>query len=97
MQKIKKLKLKPAVKDKRRYLLIAEGDNKKIEKSILEYIGVLGFAKADYMKVRVGGKFSGKTVGAIQRGELENIRAALALGGIRVEKVGETLRGLGAK
>lgn len=89
--KQKKLKLKPSMRDNRRYLII-DGENEKIEKAILDYIGILGFAKAAYVKVDSSG---GKTVGAVRRESLNDVRAALALAGISVEKVSGTLRGLG--
>ncbi len=88
---MKKLKLKPAHRDKRRYLLIDEKDNKKIEGALLDYLGILGFAKAAYMKVK---SVNGKTIGAVLRKELENVRAGLGLAGISVLKVSGTLKGL---
>jgi len=90
-KKPKKLKLRPSAKDNRRYLLINERDNKKIEKAILEYIGSLGFAKSAYMNVRQN---NGKIIGAVRREELEKVKASLTLAGIKVEKVSGTLKGL---
>jgi hypothetical protein len=95
MVKIKRLKLKPSSRDKRRYFLIG-ANNAKVEAAILEYIGVLGFAKSAYMVVSAKG-FSGKTVGSCLTKGLNDIRAALAMAGIRIEKVGGTLKGLGGK
>jgi len=89
--KNKQLKLNPANRDKRRYLLINEKSNTKIESSILEYIGVLGFAKSAYMKVKTQGN---KTVGSCLREELNNVQAALTLAGIKTEKVSNTIKGL---
>jgi RNase P/RNase MRP subunit POP5 len=89
---IKRLKLKPSEKDRRRYF-IAKAGNPQIEKAILEYIGVLGFAKSAYMKVEIKG-FSGKTVGSCLADSLDEVRAALGLGGISIEKVSGTLKGL---
>lgn len=91
--KSKKLKLKPSVRDKRRYLLIG-AENAEIEKAILDYIGVLGFGKAGYMKVK---SIGGKTVGSVVRGSLNDVCAALAMGKIKIEKVSGTLKGLGKK
>ena len=88
----KKLKLKPSARDKRRYFL-TRASNKKIEESILEYIGVLGFAKSAYMKVN-SKDFSGYTVGSCLVKSLEDVRAALAFSGISVELVSGTLKGL---
>ena len=53
--KVKKLKLKPSARDKRRYFLVG-AKNAKVEAAILEYVGILGFAKSAYMPV--GGRWS---------------------------------------
>ena len=101
MAKIKKLKLKPSARDKRRYFLVG-ASNAKVEAAILEYVGVLGFAKSAYMPVRAvsgkavaGSRFKGKTVGSCLVKSLNDVRAALAFAGIRIEKVSGTLKGLG--
>jgi len=92
MVKVKRLKLKPSARDKRRYFLIG-ASNAKVEAAILEYIGILGFAKSAYMKV-ISGEFKSKTVGSCLVKSLEDIRASLAFVGIRIEKVSGTLKGL---
>jgi RNase P/RNase MRP subunit POP5 len=89
--KLKKLRLRASEKDNRRYLLIKEKDNEKIERAILDYIGILGFAKSAYMRVKF---FSGGIVGAVRRESLNDVRAALSLAGISVERVSGTLKGL---
>ncbi len=88
----KKLKLKPSARDKRRYFLVG-ATNAKVEAAILEYVGVLGFAKSAYMKVN-SGEIKGKTIGSCLVGALNDVRAALAFAGIRIEKVSGTLKGL---
>ncbi len=92
MAGIKRLKLKPSARDKRRYFLI-KSSNAKVESAILEYIGVLGFSKAAYRKVN-SDKFPGRLVGSCLVGSLNDVRAALALAGISVEKVSGTLKSL---
>ena len=92
VKKGKKLKLKPSARDKRRYFLV-RATNAKVESAILEYIGALGFAKSAYMKVNMK-DFSGWLVGSCLVKSLEDVRASLALAGIRVEKVSGTLKGL---
>ena len=94
---VKKLKLKPSARDKRRYFLVG-ASNAKVEKAILDYIGVLGFGKSAYQQVS-GDRFqaSGKTVGSCLVKSLEDVRAALAFAGIRIEKVSGTLKGLSGK
>lgn len=91
MVKVKRLKLKPSARDKRRYFLVS-ANNDKVEKAILEYLGVLGMAKAAYMKVKSVG---GKTMGSCLRKSLNDVRAALGMVGIKIEKVSGTIKGLG--
>ena len=106
MGKVKKLKLKPSVRDKRRYFLV-KASNAKVEVAILEYVGVLGLAKAAYMRIKdsygvsgfrgfgvSGAKKDGYIVGSCLVKSLEDVRAALAFKGIRIEKVSGTLKGL---
>ena len=92
-KKEKVLKLKPSAKDKRRYLLIDESSNKKVEEAILKYIGELGFAKSAYMYVKLPG-MGNKIVGSCLRKELIDVKTALSLAGIKVKKVAETLKRL---
>jgi hypothetical protein len=88
----KRLKLKPSARDKRRYFLV-RASNVKVEAAILEYVGVLGFAKSAYMYVKKSGT---KIVGSCLVKSLDDVRAALAFAGIKIEKVSGTLKGLGA-
>jgi len=87
----KKLKLKASQRDNRRYLLI-NGSNEEVERAILDYIGVLGMAKAAYMKVKENNK---QVIGGVLRESLNDVRAALGLAGLKVERVSGTLKGLG--
>ena len=89
--KAKRLKLKPAHRENRRYLVINCDLNEKVEKAILEYLGVLGFAKSGYMFVKKKGS---KIVGSCVREELEKVKAAFVMTGISVGKVSGTLKGL---
>jgi RNase P/RNase MRP subunit POP5 len=93
MAKIKRLKLKPSARDKRRYFIVDSSNDESLKKNILDYIGILGMAKADYKTVK---KSKGKIIGSCLREELNNVRAGLALAGISIEKVSGTLKGLGA-
>jgi RNase P/RNase MRP subunit POP5 len=83
-------KLKPAQKDNRRYLLIC-GDNEKVEKALLNYLGVLGFARAGYMLVK---KKKKKIISSVKRKEIEKVKAALCMEGLKIERVSGTLRGV---
>ncbi len=90
---MKKLKLKPSARDKRRYFVINSDDKKKIEIALMDYLGILGMAKARFMFVKKLPK--GKIIGSCERSELNDIRAGLIYGGFSVEKVSGTLKGLG--
>ncbi|RMD46214.1 hypothetical protein D6829_00075 [Candidatus Pacearchaeota archaeon] len=94
-KKAKRLKLKPSIRDRRRYFLVKAKDD-EIKKAILDYIGVLGFAKSAYMGVKTN-KFKGFFVGSCLAKSLEDVRAALALKGINIEKVSGTIKGLERK
>lgn len=85
------LKLKASARPNRRYLLI-QGGKEDVEKTILDYIGILGWAKADPFFVE---SKAGKVVLAVEREELENVKAALSVGKeTLVLKVSGTIKGL---
>lgn len=84
-------RLKPSMRERKRYLLLEGKVSKKdIETIILDYIGILGYAKA-------GVSFVKKNVLAVNRGSLNEIRAAFSVSplNIKVKKVSGTLKGLG--
>jgi RNase P/RNase MRP subunit POP5 len=85
------MKLKPSDRMNRRYLLV-KGSRQDIEKAILDYIGILGWAKAAPDFIDHGEKI----VVAVTREELTNVRAAFALAksNIQVLRVSGTLKGL---
>jgi RNase P/RNase MRP subunit POP5 len=86
-EKIKRLKLKPSQRSKKRYF-IAKASFEEIEKAILEYLGILGAAKANLIKVS-------QNIFCCNRESLNEVRASLALAGIKIEKVSGTIKGLG--
>lgn len=92
-KKSKQLRLKPTQRDNRRYFIVDSLDQKEIENAILKYIGVLGFSKAAFMFVK-DEKIIGKTIGSCDRVSLINVKTALILSGIKVEKVASTIKGL---
>lgn len=87
-----KLKIKSSDKIKRRYLLLEAKSKSEVEKAILDYIGILGWAKASPLFVQD----SDKLILAIERKSLTNIRAAFELSPekIKVLRVSGTLKGL---
>lgn len=90
----KRLKLKPSARDNRRYFLIDCKENKEIEKAILDYIGILGFAKSAYMFVK---KENEKIIGSCLRENLDPVLASLAFAKLNVLKVSGTLKALGQR
>jgi len=80
--------LKPSHREHKRYLLIAgkDANQKNIDEAVLRFVGILGYAKASPSVVKSKGE---KVILAINRSELEKIRAALKLSGkdMFVEKV----------
>jgi RNase P/RNase MRP subunit POP5 len=87
--------LKPSHREKKRYLLIAgtEANKKAIDEAILEYVGILGYAKAS-PKVILTQK--DKLILAINRKELDKVRAAFILSGkkIQVKKISGSIKNL---
>ena len=86
-----KLKSKPTGRIKKRYIFL-EGKKEDIEKAIMDYLGILGYARAAPQFVQ--GK-EAKLILSIDRKELSNVRAAFELyGNIKVKRVSGTLKGL---
>jgi RNase P/RNase MRP subunit POP5 len=85
-------KLKPSMKLKRRYLLIDAESKEVVDKVILDYIGILGYAKAAPVFV----KYDKGIVLAVERKSLDNVRASFELSNekIKVLRVSGTLKGL---
>ena len=85
--------LRPSMKENKRYLLL-KGSNLKsnVEKSILEFIGVLGMSMCGLSWIKTD-------IISINREMVDNVRASFAVspGSIEVVKVSGTLRGLGKK
>lgn len=80
--------LKPSHREKKRYLLLEGRDASKenIERAVLDYTGVLGFAKASPQIVK---KTAKGVIIAINRKELDKVRASFLMSGkdIQVKKV----------
>ena len=86
------LTLKSSARDSKRYLLI-KGLRSSVEKAILEYIGVLGWADAAPVFVS---ERSDEVVVCVNREALNSVRAALALAKdtLKIVRVSGTLKGL---
>ena len=80
--------LKPSMREKKRYLLLKGNFTKEdVEKTIMHYIGALGYAKASPI-------FISKNILAVNRAEVDKVKASFAISDIRVAKVSGTLKGL---
>lgn len=88
------LKQKPSQRTKRRYLLLKAKDKEGVEKVILDYVGILGWARASPFFVPAK---KGTIVLAIDRKMINEIRASFEIckEDIKVLRVSGTLKGLG--
>lgn len=86
--------LKPSMREKKRYLLV-RGKNleENIEKSILDFIGVLGMSKVGLGFIEKGKEYA---IICVNRESVNEVRASLCVWPekITVEKVSGTLKGL---
>ncbi|MBI3623934.1 hypothetical protein HY212_07700 [Candidatus Pacearchaeota archaeon] len=89
--------LMPSQKENKRYLLL-KGKNLKenVEKSIYEFIGILGMSKASLAWIKTGNE---SAIISINRESLNHVRASFAASSydIKVERVSGTLKGLKTK
>ena len=86
----KKMKIAPpTMREKKRYLL-TKSNEAKIEKAILKFVGVLGYAKANPQFI----KKPGYLILSISHTELEVIRSSLELSNIKVLGVSGTMDAL---
>ncbi len=85
-------KLKPSARSKKRYLSI-KGNESSVKRAILEYVGILGYAKAAPVFVK---KEKDKLVLAVERTEIDKVIGSFAISAdkIQVLKVSGTLKGL---
>lgn len=83
----KEKSLKKSMREKKRYLLLENSDKEKVEKAILDYIGILGYAKTSPVFVK-------ENILAVNRKEVDKVKASLLLAGIKVKRVSGTLKGL---
>ena len=87
------MKLKPSMRSNRRYLLIETKDKKEIEKAVLDYLGILGMAKMSLLPVE---EKKGQVIISVERGEVDNLRAAIEASGIQAKiiRVSGTIKGV---
>jgi RNase P/RNase MRP subunit POP5 len=86
--------LKPSMREKKRYLLV-EGEDlrKNIEKSILDFIGVLGFSKVGLEFIKSD---KDSAIISVNREMVDSVRASLCVfpKKMEVKMVSGTLKGL---
>lgn len=83
-------KLKPTLRENKRYLLLdGEFDKKNIESAVLNFLGNFGYAKSGLIFVK-------KNIIAVNRQEVDKVRAALTLSEklISVKKVSGSIKNL---
>ena len=87
------MKLKPSAKPKKHYILFNSDSKQSIEKIILDYIGILGWAKADPKFIATN---TNKTILAVERKSVINIKAAFEIAdtSIKILRVSGTIKGL---
>lgn len=87
--------LKPSHREKKRYLLLEgkDANQENIEEAVLDYIGILGYAKAS---LKIITEVRDKIILAINRKELDKVRTAFLLSGkkIQIKKVSGSLKKL---
>tara|TARA_Y100000034_G_scaffold130603_1_gene189428 strand:+ start:28 stop:303 length:276 start_codon:yes stop_codon:yes gene_type:complete len=86
--------LKPSTRENKRYLLVRGKNLKKnIEKSILEFIGVLGLSKVGLGFIKTE---KDSVIISINREMIDSVRASFCVFSekISVEKISGTLKGL---
>lgn len=84
----KEKSLIPSHRGSRRYLLIENINKEKVEKAILDYVGILGYGKAAPIWV-------GDILG-VRRESLNEIKAAFELAGIKIKRISGTIKNLGS-
>lgn len=88
------MKLKSSARAKKVYLLLESRSRAEVEKAIVDYIGALGWAKASPIFVE-GGRKEGLILMAVERGQLNSIRAAFEASPLRIKvlRVSGTIKG----
>jgi RNase P/RNase MRP subunit POP5 len=87
--------LKPSMRENKRYLLVRGSSlsKDKIEKAILEFIGVNGMSKTGLEFIKSD---NGKMIIAVNREMMDNVRASLCVykDKMSVEKVSGSVKGV---
>ncbi len=87
MKRKKERSLRPSMREKKRYLLLEKASRKDVEKAILDYIGILGWGKTAPVFVKAN-------ILAVNRKQLNEVKASLELAKIKIKRISGTLAGL---
>lgn len=91
-------KLKPSMRENRRYLLISgEGDIEKLfEQAVLNFLGELGLAEASPILIK---RLKDSIIVSVKREHVNEVRSAVCLSkhNLMVRNVSGTLKGLAKK
>ena len=88
-----KLKLLPSLKEKKHYLAF-EGEKEKVEKALLEFLGILGVAKANPSVIWTKNR---KGILSFNRKYADDIKTALIFSGIHTLGISGTINKLRQK
>lgn len=83
-----KTKLMPSMKENKHYLVF-EGDKDKVEKALLEFLGILGYAKASPILIE---SKKGKGILSFNRNHADEIKAAFIFYNIRTLGISGTIK-----
>ncbi len=87
-------KLKPSMRQKKRYLVLDTDDSNLVDAKLLETLGVMGYAKASPKRISIE---KSKVVLLTNPKSLADVKSALALSGIKCIGVSGTLNKLRKK
>lgn len=94
-----KLKLLPTLKERKRYLVLLikarseEKVKKAVDKALLEFLGIFGYAQAGPMIMEMGKRNAGfYCILSVNRKHVDKVKAAFSLFGIRCIGVSGSLR-----
>ena len=91
------LNQKPSQQLKRRYILFSTSDKERIKQIILDYLGILGWAKASPIFVDdKSNNHANQAILSVSNKSLDDIRAAMELSkdNIKILRVSGTIKGL---
>ncbi len=90
-----KLKVKASARVQRQYLLLQAASKEVVEQALLDYLGVLGWARAAPVFISEKRRHVPGIILAVQRAAMHDVRAACELhSSVSVIRIAGTLKGL---